>query len=485
MGTTLAELASVVGARTTGSAAIRDLAYDTRALTAGSLFFCIPGHRVDGHELASDAVARGATALVVERALDVKVPQMIVESVRAAMGPIAAAFFDHPSRALSLVGVTGTNGKTTSVWMLENVFRQAGMKPGLISNIERHIGDEIVPVDRNTPESIDLQRLLARMRDAGVRAAAMEVTSEGIAEGRVEGTHYSCAVFTNLTQDHLNYHGTMENYFQAKALLFRSDMAERAVVNVDDTYGCRLVEMLDIPCTTFAIDAPADVRARDITSDARGSRFVADAGGETTDVDVKIPARHNVANALGVIATANALGISLRHAAAGIAATLGVAGRLEAIDAGQDFTVLVDYAHTPDSLENVLRAARDFTPAGARLVVVFGCGGDRDRGKRPLMGRIGVDLADRAIITSDNPRSEDPRAIISEIETGARDAGKPYDVEPDRRAAIQMAIADARTGDVIVIAGKGHESGQEFADHTIPFDDRSVARDALGATARP
>jgi UDP-N-acetylmuramoyl-L-alanyl-D-glutamate--2,6-diaminopimelate ligase len=479
----LIDLAATVASnvRGDGNIGIADVAYDSRAVAPGTLFFCVPGAHADGHDFAARAVAAGAVALVVERALaDVAVAQHVVPSVRDAMGPLVAAFFGHPSRALRLAGVTGTNGKTTTTFMLESVFRALGVTPGIIGTVETHIGDDVLPVKRTTPEAIDLQRLLARMRDAGVGAAAMEASSEGLAFARVEGTEFACSIFTNLTQDHLNTHGTMDAYFEAKSLLFRPSMSARAAINVGDDYGARLARAVSIPVTTFSLsDGDADVRALSVAMDAGGSAVVASVRGETLEFRVPLPARYNVENALGVLAAAVALELPLDAVAHGIASTPGVPGRLERVDAGQDFTVLVDYAHTPDSLRGVLLAAREFVPAGARLVAVFGCGGDRDRAKRPLMGRAGVEFSDRAIVTSDNPRTEDPLAIIEMIASGAHETGKPFETEPDRRAAIESAIRGARAGDVVVIAGKGHESGQEFADHTVPFDDRAVAREVL------
>jgi len=481
---TLIDGAPVVGIggarlRGDGGVAVADVAYDSRAVTPGTLFFCVPGEHADGHDYAPRAIDAGAVALVVERLLDVSVPQIVVPSVRALMGPMASTFFGDPSRALTLVGVTGTNGKTTTTFMFESVFRALGMIPGVIGTVETHVGDTVLPVTRTTPEAIDLQRLLATMRDAGVGGATMEASSEGLAFQRVEGTHFACAIFTNLSQDHLNTHGTMDAYFEAKALLFRDEMSERAVVNLDDEYGRALAARTDLPLTTFAIDHEADVRGHSLELARTGSSFIADVGGRSVPMRVNLPARYNVENALGVLAAARALGLPIGPVAEGIASLRGVPGRMEPIEAGQDFTVLVDYAHTPDSLESVLRAAREITQPGARLVVVFGCGGDRDRGKRPHMGKVGTALADRAIITSDNPRTEDPLAIIEQIEAGARETGRPYELIPDRREAIGAAIDGATRGDVIVIAGKGHETGQQFADHTIPFDDRIVAREAL------
>jgi UDP-N-acetylmuramoyl-L-alanyl-D-glutamate--2,6-diaminopimelate ligase len=462
-----------------GGARIDDVAYDSRAVTPGTLFFCVPGEHVDGHDFAARAIASGAVALVVERLLDVEVPQVIVPSVRAVMGPLASIFFDDPSRALTLIGVTGTNGKTTTTFMFEAVLRALGITPGVIGTVETHVGDNVLPVTHTTPEAIDLQRLLATMRDAGVGGVAMEASSEGLAFERVEGAHFACAIFTNLSQDHLNTHGTMDAYFAAKELLFRPEMSERAVVNVDDEYGRGLAARTDLPLVTFGIDHEADVRGHSLELARTGSSFVAEIGERSVPIRVNLPARYNVENALGVLAAARALGLPIGPVAEGIASLRGVPGRMEPIDAGQDFTVLVDYAHTPDSLEGVLRAAREITQPGARLVVVFGCGGDRDRGKRPLMGKVGAALADRAIITSDNPRTEDPLAIIDQIEAGARETGRPFERITDRREAIAAAVDAAGRGDVIVIAGKGHETGQQFADHTIQFDDRVVAREIL------
>ena len=472
----------VAGARVHGDATIRidDVAYDSRAVTPGTLFFCVPGAHTDGHDFAPIAVESGAVALVVERLLEIEVPQVVVGSVRSAMGPMASAFFGHPSGAMTLIGVTGTNGKTTTTFLFESVFRALGITSGVIGTVETHIGDTVLPVTRTTPEAIDLQRLLAAMRDAGVGGASMEASSEGLAFERVEGTRFACAIFTNLTQDHLNTHGTMERYFEAKALLFRPDMSERAVVNLDDEHGRALAARTDLPLTTFAIDHDADVRAHSLDLARTGSSFTADIGDRSVPIRVNLPGRYNVSNALAVLAAARALGLPIGPVAEGIAALRGVPGRMEPIEAGQDFTVLVDYAHTPDSLEGVLQAAREITQPGARLVVVFGCGGDRDRGKRPQMGNVATALADRAIITSDNPRTEDPLAIIAEIEAGARETGRAYEVIADRREAIAAAISGAARGDVIVIAGKGHETGQQFADRTIPFDDRIVAREVLG-----
>ncbi len=426
------------------SVEIRDLAYDARSVTRGSLFFCIKGANVDGHDLAGAAVSAGAVALVVERQVDVDAPQVVVASVRATMGPAAARFFGDPSRELEIAAVTGTNGKTTTAFLLHSILESAGRHPGLLTNIERRIGGESRPTGLNTPEAIDLQRLFRAMLDAGDRSCAMEATSIAGAKGRLAGTRFAVLVFTNLTQDHLDFHGTMESYFDAKRALF--GQAARAVVNVGDEWGRRLAEELP-NARTFTPDDDLD------------------------GLDLRLRGRFNRANALGAVWAARELGIDEDAIRAGIAAVACVPGRFESVDAGQPFTVIVDYAHTPDSLVNVLEAARGLD--GGRLIVVFGAGGDRDREKRPLMGRAAAQLADRAIVTTDNPRSEDPAEIAEQVAQGK------LEIVLDRRAAIEVALSDARPGDVVVIAGKGADSEMEIAGRTIPFDDRVVIREAL------
>jgi UDP-N-acetylmuramoyl-L-alanyl-D-glutamate--2,6-diaminopimelate ligase len=478
----LTELVSIVrdaALRGDGYVSVTDATVDSRAVSPGTLFCCVPGERADGHDFAADAIARGAAGLLVERWLDVQAPQILVPSVRRSCGPAAAAIFGRPSESMTVIGVTGTNGKTTTTYMLERAFAAAGMTTGLIGTVEVHIGSDVLPVVHTTPEAPELQRLLARMRDAAIDAVAMEVSSHGLALDRVAGTRYACGIFTNLTRDHLDFHGSVGAYEEAKARLFAGGLAEVGAINADDPAGSRIAASAAVPVVTFGIDSPADVRARDVTTTPEGSRFTCVTDRAHVSVRVPVTGRYNVANALGAMAAFHALGLPLEAAADGIASLAGVPGRLEAVDVGQPFTVLVDYAHTPDSLENVLRAARDV--CRGRLIVVLGCGGDRDRGKRPLMGTVATTLADQTFITSDNPRSEDPLAIIAEIEAGARDGGRPYEVEPDRRAAIRAAVTAARPGDLVVIAGKGHETGQRFADRVLPFDDRVVAREELAA----
>jgi UDP-N-acetylmuramoyl-L-alanyl-D-glutamate--2,6-diaminopimelate ligase len=453
---------------------VTELTYRSDEASAGSLFFCIPGGRVDGHAFAADALAHGSTALLVERWLDAPATQVRVPSVRAAMGPVSAAFFGRPADRMTVVGITGTNGKTTTTYLLEAVFRAAGRTPGVVGTTGVRIDGDPVPFPRTTPEAPDLHRLLARMVEAGVEAVAMEASSHGLDQHRVDGVRFAVAVFTNLTQDHLDYHASMQEYFLAKARLFTPELAERAVVNVDSAEGRRLLES-GLPTLTYGLGAGADVRATDVRTTREGIAF------RVGDLEVRssLHGLFNVENCLATLATARALGIADDVVARGIAAVRGVPGRVEAVEAGQDYLVVVDYAHTPDSLENVLRAVRPL--ASGRVLVVFGCGGDRDRSKRPLMGRAATTGADLTVITSDNPRTEDPTAIIAEIEPGAREGGGDFLVEPDRRAAIRLAVSRARAGDVVVIAGKGHETYQELADRTIGFDDRAVAAEEIAA----
>jgi len=456
---------------------IADLAYDARDATAGSLFFCVPGSRADGHDFAAEAVANGAAALVVERPLELEVPQLVVEDARRAMGVAADEFFERPTEELELAGVTGTNGKTTTAFLLYSILAAGGRRPGLLGTIESRVGGERRPALRTTPEAIDLQRSFREMLDGGDRSCALEATSHGSELGRLDRVRFSALVFTNLTQDHLDFHGTIERYFDAKRRLFTEEHPP-AAVNVGDPYGRRLAEELQghDQLLTFGFADDAELRPEGLDLGPRGARFTA--GG--LELETQLRGRFNVENVLGAVAAARLLGIEDDAIARGVRELRGVPGRFEAVDEGQPFAVLVDYAHTPDSLENVLRTARDL--AQNRLICVFGCGGDRDRGKRPLMGRIASELADLAIVTSDNPRSEEPDAIIGEIVAGA--AGE-IEVEPDRREAIARAIDAAQEGDVVVIAGKGHEQGQQFADGTVPFDDRDVAREALRRLGAP
>jgi UDP-N-acetylmuramoyl-L-alanyl-D-glutamate--2,6-diaminopimelate ligase len=460
------------------------LAYDNRRVAPGTVFFCVRGFTRDGHDFAGDAIARGAVALVVDHPLGLGVPEVLVEDVRAAMAPAAARLHSDPTATLRTIGITGTNGKTTSAYLLRALLEAAGEPTGLLGTVTSVIGGVEHAVARTTPEAIDLQATFAAMRAAGDTHCVMEVSSHALALGRADAIHWAAAIFTNLTQDHLDFHPTMEDYFAAKCRLFRAGRPRVAVVNVDDPYGARLAAELrpagtDGPAqlVTIAMDAPdADLRATDIESSFAGSTFRA--GG--LELRSPLPGRFNVMNVLGAVAAVRALGVDDATIVAALPAAGRVPGRFEPVEEGQDFAVLVDYAHTPDSLENVLTAARPL--AANRLLCVFGCGGDRDRGKRPQMGAIAARLADHTIVTSDNPRSEEPAAIVAEILAGIEPRGAGVEAIVDRRAAIERAVALAGPGDVVVIAGKGHEQGQEFeGGRKLPFDDVGVTREALRA----
>jgi len=458
------------------------LAYDNRQVTPGTVFFCVRGFTRDGHDFACDAIARGAVALVVDHALGTGVPEVVVDDVRAAMAPAAARLHGDPTAALRTIGITGTNGKTTSAYLVRALLEAAGEPTGLLGTVTSIIGAAEHPVARTTPEAIDLQATFAAMRAAGDTHCVMEVSSHALALGRADAIHWAAAIFTNLTQDHLDFHPTMDDYFAAKRRLFFDGRPRVAVVNVDDPYGARLAAELreagePARLVTVGIDsADADLRATGIQSSFAGSTFT------VGDLELRspLPGRFNVMNVLGAVAAVSALGVDDATIVAALPGAGRVPGRFEPVDEGQEFAVLVDYAHTPDSLENVLTAARPL--AEGRLLCVFGCGGDRDRGKRPQMGEISARLADHTIVTSDNPRSEDPEAIVEEILIGIDDRGTAVEAIVDRHAAIEAAIALAGPGDVVVIAGKGHEQGQEFEHgRKLPFDDVGVAREALRA----
>jgi len=461
------------------------LAYDNRQVGPGTAFFCVRGFTRDGHDFADDAIARGAVALVVDHPLgDLGVPQVVVEDVRAAMAPAAARLHGDPTAQLRTIGITGTNGKTTSAYLVRALLEAAGEPTGLLGTVTSVIGRAEHPVARTTPEAIDLQATFAAMRAAGDTYCVMEVSSHALALGRAEAIHWAAAIFTNLTQDHLDFHPTMDDYFAAKCRLFLDGRPDVAVVNVDDPYGARLAGALRAAgdsgpgqLITVGIESPgADLRATDIQSSFAGSAFRA--GG--LRLRSPLPGRFNVMNALGAVAAVRALGVDDATIVTALPEAGRVPGRFEPVAEGQDFAVLVDYAHTPDSLENVLTAARPL--AANRLLCVFGCGGDRDRGKRPQMGAISARLADHTIVTSDNPRSEEPAAIVDEILAGIEQRSAHVEAIVDRHAAIERAIVLAGAGDVVVIAGKGHEQGQEFeGGRKLPFDDVGVAREALRA----
>jgi UDP-N-acetylmuramoyl-L-alanyl-D-glutamate--2,6-diaminopimelate ligase len=441
------------------------------------LFFCVVGEKADGHEFAARVVEQGAAGLVVERELALDVPQVVVGDSRAAMAPLAARFWGDPTARLAMVGVTGTNGKTTTAFLVHEILKAADIRCGLLGTVKQIVGGVEKDVVRTTPEAIELQSTFRQMLSGGDEACAMEVSSHAMTLHRADAIDWDVAIFTNLTQDHLDFHADMEDYFLAKRKLFEAG-PKTAIVNVDDPYGRRLAE--EFECVTFSAEgAEADYSARDVSFDAGGARFRI---GEQR-LRTALPGHFNVANALGAFAAAEALGVGSEIAAAGLARAARVPGRFEPIDEGQGFAVLVDYAHTPDSLENVLRAARRLTEG--RLIAVFGAGGDRDRDKRPKMGRAGAELSDLTVITSDNPRSEDPEAIVAEVAAGAEAAGE-LEVVVDRREAIALALSRAGAGDTVVIAGKGHEQGQEFEDgRKVPFDDREVAREELRKLGSP
>jgi UDP-N-acetylmuramoyl-L-alanyl-D-glutamate--2,6-diaminopimelate ligase len=490
----LGELASGLGATLRGAldesdaaVEIQALAYDSREVRVGTLFFCVSGFRADGHDFAAQAVERGAGALVVERPLGLGVPELLVGSARASMAPLASRFYGEPSQELRVIGITGTNGKTTTAYLVQALMAASGEQCGLLGTVKAVIGGREREVERTTGEAIDLQGDLRGMLDGGDLACAMEVSSHALELARTDGTAFAAAVFTNLTQDHLDFHPTMEDYFLAKRKLFlpsEGPAPRVSIVNVGDPYGRRLAGEID-GVLTYALEQQADYSAMEISCELDRCRFGLITPEGERRVTLPMPGRFNVANALAALSCAHALGGSLDVLVGALERGVRVPGRFEPVERGQDFAVLVDYAHTPDSLENVLQAARDLVDGEGRVICVFGAGGDRDRSKRPQMGAIAARLADQAIITSDNPRSEDPESIIEEIVAGIE--GEPATVPlqiVDRRAAILDAVGRAHSGDILVIAGKGHEQGQEFAEgRKVPFDDATVAREALDGRA--
>jgi UDP-N-acetylmuramoyl-L-alanyl-D-glutamate--2,6-diaminopimelate ligase len=466
---------------------VESIAYDSRRVQRNGLFVALRGEKTDGHAFIGQAIEKGASAVVAEReeypASAGRATCLVVDNSRAALADLAGTFYGFPGRKLRMAAVTGTNGKTTTSFLIKHICENAGLRCGLIGTVRYEIGERILPATRTTPESLDLQELLAQIANAGCKAAAMEVSSHAIAQNRIHGLEWDVAVFTNLTQDHLDFHGTMENYFEAKAKLFQNLAGQEkkrkpvAVINIDDRWGEKLVGMIDrkIAIATYGMGVRADFRASNYRMEFGGTSFQLDARGKSYLVRVPLIGRFNVANSLAALASANALGLNLREAILSLGKTSQVPGRLQAVPAKRQFQVFVDYAHTPDALANVLKTLRELEPR--RLIVVFGCGGDRDRQKRPLMANVVEQSADHAIITSDNPRKEDPQKIIDEVEKGFQ--GTNYEKIVDRTEAISRAITLAEPRDIVLIAGKGHENYQEFADHTVPFDDILVARRAL------
>lgn len=457
-------------------ARVTGLSYRSDLVRSGDAFFCIPGLRHDGHEFAADAVARGAVVLVVDHALSLDVPQVVVPDTRVALATAAARFFGDPTERLTVVGITGTNGKTTTTYLLDSIFRAAGKRTGLIGTVETRIGDERLPSAHTTPESLDLQALFARMEAGGVSHVSMEVSSHAIDLHRVDAVRFSVAAFTNLTQDHLDYHRTLDEYWAVKQRLFTEFEVGQRVVNVDDPRGMELASGTGAGWTVGR-GAERTVRSSEEQATPVSTTFTLSSPQGTARLLLPLAGAYNVSNALVAAASALAAGIPFEAVVAGLEHAPQVPGRLERIDEGQPFAVLVDYAHTPDSLAKAIAATREATPG--RVITVFGCGGDRDPDKRPLMGSAAGAGSDIVVVTSDNPRSEDPRSIIDAIEPGLLAVGARYSVEPDRRDAIRTAIAMASAGDTVLIAGKGHEDYQIFADGTVHFDDREVAREEL------
>jgi UDP-N-acetylmuramoyl-L-alanyl-D-glutamate--2,6-diaminopimelate ligase len=464
--------------------AVESIAYDSRRGQRDGLFVALRGEKSDGNDFIGQAIEKGATVIVTERAeKNSRATFVVVENSRTAMADLAARFYNYPARKLKLAGVTGTNGKTTTTFLIKHICEKAGMRCGLLGTVRYEIGERVLPAARTTPESLDLQELLAQIRDAGCRAAAMEVSSHALAQDRTRGIEWDAAVFTNLTQDHLDYHRTMENYFEAKSKLFEQLAHQQrkkkpvAIINLDDRHGQKLVGKIakKVSVVTFGTGLKADFRASNYRMEFGGTSYQLDARGKSYLVRVPLIGRFNVANSVAALAAANALGVGLREAVLSLAKSPQVPGRLEMVPAKRQFQVFVDYAHTPDALLNVIKTLRELQPR--RLIVVFGCGGNRDREKRPLMGQVVDQNADYAIITSDNPRKEDPEKIIAEVEQGLR--GSHFEKITDRAAAIKRAVELAQPRDIVLIAGKGHENYQEFADHTVPFEDIQVARRAI------
>ena len=456
---------------------ISGVSSDTREdMEQGSLFVALSGFATDGNRFIPMAVQKGAVAVVTAHKPDGDVPYVLVENDRLALARIGASFYGHPASSMTMIGVTGTNGKTSVTWLLKQVLEKTtGSQVGLIGTMENHIGSEVLDTDRTTPESIQLQRLFARMRAAGCRYAVMEVSSHAIALHRVEGIHFAVAAFTNLTEDHLDFHKTMEHYGATKAQLFAH--CDEAVVNADCPWGQRMVAGRNIPVVATAVDGSGDLMAKNVEFNRDGLRFAAVYGEKSVDIQVPIPGKFTVYNVLTVLGIALQLGISLEEAAEALRTVRGVKGRVEVVPTpGKDYTLLIDYAHTPDGLENVLSAVRGFCKG--RLIAVFGCGGDRDRKKRPIMGEIGVRLADLVVITSDNPRTEVPGAIIDDILQGLSEA-KNYVVVENRVEAIHYAMNIAKKDDIIVLAGKGHETYQEVMGVKYHMDEREIVADFL------
>ncbi|WP_028611228.1 UDP-N-acetylmuramoyl-L-alanyl-D-glutamate--2,6-diaminopimelate ligase [Paenibacillus harenae] len=472
-----------------GETELTGIGNDSRTIQAGQLFICLRGHRVDGHLFAQEAAAAGAAAIIAEREQEVNIPQLIVRDARLAMAVVANHFYGYPSQDVKLIGVTGTNGKTTTTYLIEQILNDQNRATGVIGTIELRYAGLSFPMSSTTPQTLQLQQYLSRMRDAGTEYCAMEVSSHALEQGRVKGCRFRTAVFTNLSQDHLDYHETMSRYAAAKGLFFsrlgnayKAKETERsyAVLNADDEVAAAYAELTAADVVTYGIDHPADVRASNIRITAKGTTFRVSTFRGDADVTLQMAGKFNVYNALAAMSAVLIEGVELEAITSSLSSIPGVPGRVEAVHAGQDFAVIVDYAHTPDGLDNVLRAVREF--AEKRIICVFGCGGDRDRTKRPLMGAIAAAHAEHMIITSDNPRTEEPERIMKDIEAGLINSNinhEKYELIADRKAAIQKAVEMASPGDVVLIAGKGHETYQDINGIKHPFDDRIVAKEAI------
>lgn len=469
---------------------ITSICYDSRRVQSGSLFVAIPGAKADGTEYIDTAIDQGAVAVVSEEpGLATRATHLQVANTRQALADLGAAFFRQPSHAIKVAGVTGTNGKTTTAFLIKHILDEAIFRCGLIGTVSYIVGERVLPASRTTPESLDVQDLLWQMRSAGCKSCAMEVSSHAMIQNRVRGVEFDVAVFTNLTQDHLDFHRTMEDYFEAKALLFaqvrdQQKKQGKAVINIDDRFGAQLMERFgkelsgpQFPAFTYGMGLRADFRASEVKMDFSGTTYQLDALGKSYLVRMPFIGNFNVYNSLAAIAAAHAMSISVRTAVQALTKAPAVPGRLQGVPGKKPFRVFVDYAHTDDALINVMKTLRELQPA--RLIVLFGCGGNRDTTKRPRMAAAVDSLADHAIVTSDNPRKEDPLAIIEDIKPGFRRLIP--EVIPDRREAIFKAVAMARPRDIILLAGKGHETYQEFADHTVPFDDAAIAASAMGS----
>jgi UDP-N-acetylmuramoyl-L-alanyl-D-glutamate--2,6-diaminopimelate ligase len=462
---------------------VTDICYDSRRAGPGSLFVAVRGELVDGHSFIVQAINKGAVAVVTEvPGLLGRATTIVVKNSRETLAQLASVFYDEPSQKLRMIGITGTNGKTTTAFLVKYLLERAGQSTGLIGTVQYEIGEHLLPAERTTPESLDLQKLLSQCIDAGCRSVVMEVSSHALRQGRVAEIAFDAAAFTNFTQDHLDFHRGMDDYFEAKVSLFGSlhpkhDKQPVAVINIDDSYGQKIVARFgrDLPMITYGMGGRADFRASNCKIELGGTSYRLDAKDKSYLVRLPLIGRFNIYNSLAALALAHAVDVDIRTSVFAMAEAPQIPGRLEAVRAKRRFQVYVDYAHTDDALLNVLKTCRDLNPN--RLIVVFGCGGNRDKAKRAKMGNVADQYADYAIITSDNPRKEDPEAIIDDIEAGFR--RKNYERVVDRKRAIAHAIGMAQPRDIILIAGKGHEKYQEFSDHTIPFDDVEVASRAL------